>query len=100
MKLNASMSESHYFPSNWEFANLDTFHVIFETRTLFGNLTAKIDWRIHARWLPLAHVFERRSAFGGAVISLRRERWITASQMLIECCTKRSYFDQADEEKQ
>ena len=66
------MSETHYFPINWEFVNLDTFNV--ETHTLFVNVTVKIDWCIRVRWLTLAHVFEVRSAFDGAAISYKRER--------------------------
>ena len=66
--LTTSMSETPYVPSNLEFLT-PHFNVIFETHTLFFNVTVKIDWGIHARWLALAHVFEERSAFGGAVIS-------------------------------
>ena len=29
---------------------------IFETHTLFVNVSVKIDWSIHVRWLTLAHV--------------------------------------------
>ena len=42
--------------------------------------------------LPFAHVFEVRSASGGAVISTRRERRTTACQTLIEFSTRTFVF--------
>ena len=94
MKLTASMSEALYLPSNWEFFfDRYTFNVMFETHTLYVNVTVNI--HCHVLWLTLVKVLEIRSAFGGAVISRSRERQTTASQMLIEFSPKRPYFDSA-----
>ena len=56
-------------------------------------MTVKMDWSMQARWVTLDHVFEVRSAFGGAVMSESRERQTAASQMLIACSPPRSSFD-------
>ena len=42
---------------------------MLETHITFINVTVTTDWSSRVRWLTLAHEFEVRSAFDGAVIS-------------------------------
>ena len=94
MKLTASMSETLYFPNSlvfFFFFYLNAFIVIFETHTLFVSVTVQTDWSIHVHRLAFAHAFEVRSAFGGAIIPERRERWTRASEILKEFSPKRLF---------
>ena len=58
------MYETRYFPSNLECANLNTFN-FFNAHFVLVNVTEKIDWSIHVRWLTVAHVCEVKSPSGG-----------------------------------
>ena len=77
------------------FVSLNTCNEFSETHALFAGVTVMIEWSMHAHRPTLAHVLVVRSAFGGAVISERRERQTTTIQFLCGCTPRRSYFDSA-----